>query len=116
ELPSPARFQQVASFARDPTLGAVPLASAIDSTVDYERLSYGYPVYPAGHYRWTDTRALNGFDYVYAVTAVSERTLDVVQGTRVAERLESPIIATPDSIVSPRISARTSPARVWVVP
>jgi hypothetical protein len=116
EIPSPRHFQQIASFGRDTTLGAVPLASVIDSTVDYDRLSYGYRLYPTGHYRWTDTRAVNGFDYVYAVTAVSERTLQVLQGTPISERLESPILATPDSIVTPSITAGATPGRVWVVP
>ena len=116
DIPSTLHFQQIASFGRDTTLGAAPLASIVDSTVDYERLSYGYRVYPTGHYRWTDTRAQNGFDYIYAVTAVSERTLDVVQGTPVTVRLESPILATPDSIVTPGITARESPGGVWVVP
>jgi hypothetical protein len=116
DIPAPLHFQQIASFGRDTTLGAAPLASVTDSAVDYERLSYGYRVYPIGHYRWTDLRAQNGFDYVYVVTAVSERTLQVLQGTPVVERLESPILATADSIVTPSLTARPSPGSVWVVP
>ena len=116
DIPTPFHFQQLASFARDTTFGGRPLASVTDSTVPYERLVFERPVYPIGRYRWTDTRAANGFDYVYVVTAVSQRTLGIVQGTPFTERLESPILATPDSIVTPSITARADGGRVWVVP
>ncbi len=116
DLPSPARFQQVASFARDTTLGARPLAQATDSSVAYDRILYERRLHPVGRYRWNDTRVLNGFDYVYAVTAVSERTLQVLGDTPITERLESPILATLDSVVTPDVAAREAPGGVWVVP
>jgi hypothetical protein len=115
DLPAFPRFQQVASFGRDTTLGARSLAEVTDTSVDYERILYERKVYPIGRYKWTDHHVLNGFDYVYVVTAVSERLLGSYDGTRVTERLESPILAGLDSIVTPRVGAGTSD-RVRVVP
>lgn len=116
ELPMFRTFQQVASFGRDTTLGARPLAEATDTSVTYERILYERRVHPIGCYRWTDTRAINGFDYVYAVTAVCERQLGVFGGTPISERVESPILASLDSIVTPRSGARSQLGGAHVVP
>ena len=116
EVPPTGRFQQVASFGRDTTLGARPLAEVTDTTVDYERILYERKLHPIGRYKWTDRRVQNGFDYIYVVTAVSQRTLQVVDGVPVTELLESPILAGLDSLVTPRDEARTSGQHVWVVP
>jgi len=116
DLPPFARFQQIASFGREELLGARPLSEVLDTTVSTERILFERRVHPIGRYRWQDTRVLNGFDYVYAVTALSERTLKVVSGNPITELLESPILANIDSIATPQLAARTQPGGVWVVP
>ena len=116
DVPPTGRFQQVASFGRDTTLGARPLAEVTDTTVDYDRILYERKLHPIGRYKWTDRHVLNGFDYIYVVTAVSQRTLQVVSGVPLTERLESPILAGLDSVATPRDEARTGGFHVWVVP
>jgi len=117
DVPEPGRFQQVASFVRDTTLGGVPLETVIDSAVDYERVLYEQRLYPVGRYRWTDVRAQNGFDYVYVLTAVSERIVEVVDGQKITERIESPFLTGLDSVVTPHATAGVSAhGGVWVVP
>jgi hypothetical protein len=116
DVPQPTQFQQVASFASDTTLGARSLASITDTTLDYTRIVLERPVHPIGRYRWKDTRVHNGFDYIYVVTAVSERTLQVLSGIPITERLESPFLANLDSVATPAITAPAAPSRVWVVP
>jgi len=116
DLPSFARFQQVASFGRVTLLGARPLSEVTDTTVAPERILYERRVHPIGRYRWQDRRVRDGFDYVYAVTAVTERTLRFVSGDPITELLESPILASIDSLASPRVTARAAPGGVWVVP
>jgi hypothetical protein len=58
----------------------------------------------------------DGFDYIYAVTAVSQRTLQVLNGIPITEMLESPILAGLDSVVTPHAEARTGGLHVRVVP
>ena len=116
EVPTTNRFQQVGSFAVDTTLGATPLGSVTDSSVDYVRILYERKLHPIGRYKWTDTRVVDGFDYLYAVTAVSQRTLQVLNGIPITELLESPILAGLDSVVTPHAEARTGELHVRVVP
>ncbi|HEV2105228.1 MAG TPA: hypothetical protein VGU27_05810, partial [Candidatus Eisenbacteria bacterium] len=93
-----------------------PIAEAVDSTVDYERILYERKEYPVGRYRFVDDRVLNGFDYLYVVTAVARRVTPYSPGISLVQRFESPIITTIDSIVSPRVTARAGSGGVWVVP
>src|SRR5262249_34276774 len=116
DVPTPGQFQQVASFGRDTTLGGLPLSSVTDTTVDYERILFERPLHPIGRYHWTDRKVLDGFDYIYVVTAVSQRTLQVVSGVPITELVESPLLATLDSVVTPRTEGRSGSLGVWVVP
>ena len=116
DVPPTGKFQQVASFARDTTLGARPIAEVTDTTVDYDRILYERRLHPIGRYKWTDARVLNGFDYVYVVTALTQRTLRVLNGVPITELLESPILAGIDSVVTPHSEARNGGSSAWVVP
>jgi len=116
DVPPTGKFQQVASFGRDTTLGARPISQATDTTVDYDRILYERRLHPIGRYKWTDMRVLNGFDYVYVVTALAQRTLQVLNGVPITELLESPILAGIDSVVTPHTEARTGGSSAWVVP
>jgi hypothetical protein len=116
DVPPTGRFQEVAAFGRDTTLGARPLTDVTDTTVDYDRILYERRLHPIGRYRWTDTRVLDGFDYIYVVTALSQRTLRVLDGVPITELLESPILASIDSVVTPRVGSSTGSLKVWVVP
>jgi hypothetical protein len=116
DVPPTGKFQQVASFARDTTLGARPLAQVTDTTVDYDRILYERKLHPIGRYKWTDPRVLNGFDYLYVVTALTQRTLQVLNGVPITELLESPILAGLDSVVTPHTESRTTGSSAWVVP
>ena len=44
-LPGPERFQMIASFATDTLQGQAPLATIVDSTVDYDIVRYGRKTY-----------------------------------------------------------------------
>ena len=115
-LPGPERFQLVASFGLDTLNGERSLAAATDSSVDWNRITFGTRQYPIGRYRFTDTRALNGFDYLYVVTTVGERLVQLTPTLRVTQRFESPIVSALDSLVSPRVEAAGRGGDVWVVP
>lgn len=115
-LPGPERFQLIASFGVDTANGERSLASVTDSTLDWTRITFGARQYPIGRYRFTDTRALNGFDYLYVVTTVGERTVQLTSTLRVTQRFESPIVSALDSLVSPRTAAAGVSGAVWVVP
>jgi hypothetical protein len=120
DVPEPAKFQQIASFVRDTTLGGVPITGVTDTTVDYARILYERKLYPIGRYKFTDTRVENGFDYVYAVTGVTERVTAVIDSIPITERIESPVLAGLDSLVTPHATAgvgrRGEGNTVWVVP
>src|SRR5439155_3062959 len=116
-LPPTSHWQQLASFAVDTTLGARPLAEAINTSVEFDSIAYERKHYPTGRYRFVDREVLDGFDYHYVVAAVAQRTT-IVQGTRLTGLLESPFRTLFSSIVRPHLAAG-SPARggnVWVVP
>ena len=118
-LPSPTRWQQIASFAVDTTLGARPIADVRVDTVDYDSIAYERKHYPVGRYRFVDNRVLDGFDYHYVVTAVAQRTITLT-GTSRTDFLESPFRADFSGVVRPRIEAgggtMRSDGKVWVVP
>ena len=118
-LPSPSRWQQIASFAVDTTLGARPITDVIVDTVEYDSIAYERKHYPVGRYRFVDDRVLDGFDYHYVVTAVAQRTITLT-GTSRTDFLESPFRADFSGVVRPRVEAgggtmRTD-GKVWVVP
>lgn len=115
-LPGPEQFQLVASFAVDTVNGERSLDSVTDPAVDWSRITFGARQYPIGRYRFTDTRALNGFDYLYVVTTVGERTVQLTPTLRVTQRYESPIVSSLDSLVSPSARALGEGTGVWVVP
>jgi len=114
-LPPPEQWDLVAAFGADTLNGQTPLAAVTDSSLDYDLVRFGQRHYPVGRYRMVDARVLNGFDYLYRVTTVAQRTIAVGAGTRI-ERIESPIVASLDSIVVPHLTARSGAGGVWVVP
>lgn len=116
-LPAVSRWQQVASFGVDTTLGARPLRSVLDTTVAYDSVAYERRHYPVGRYRFVDTRVFDGFDYHYVVTAVAQRT-NTQGGTTRADLLESPFRASFANLVRPRMASGLGEngGRVWVVP
>jgi hypothetical protein len=116
-LPPTSRWQQIASFAVDTTLGAAPLSAALDPSVDYDSVAFERKHYPVGRYRFVDTQVLDGFDYHYVVTAVAQRTL-VVSNTPRTDLLESPFRTLFNGVVRPRIEAGVPfrDGKVWVVP
>jgi hypothetical protein len=120
ELPLTSRWQQLASFSVDTTLNSRPLADAINPAVDFDSIAYERKHYPIGRYRFVDDRVLDGFDYNYVVTAVTQRTLQI-GSTPYPTYLESPFRAIASSTVRPRIEAAAGAGasrggRVWVVP
>jgi hypothetical protein len=115
ELPPPSQWELIGVFRRDSLDLSTPLSSVTDSSVASDGLEYNQDHYPIGRYRYADHEVLNGFDYLYMVTTLIERQ-PPPGGNPTPERLESPIVASLDSIVTPRFSARSDAARVWVVP
>jgi hypothetical protein len=103
-------------FSDDSLDGATPLASVIDSSVDYERILFEQKLYPPGHYRFRDTTPLNGFDYVYVLTSVYDLKLRQPNGNFLVLTLESPLSVSFDQRVAPRSEARAAGNEVWVVP
>jgi hypothetical protein len=114
ELPPPSQWQMIASFRRDSLDRSQSLAAYTDSTVPAEP-GYGGQHHGIGRYRYVDTEVQNGFDYLYMVTTLVERA-PPPGGSMVAERLESPIVASLDSVVTPHFTAQGNAAQVWVVP
>ncbi len=116
-LPPATRWQQIASFAVDTTLGASSLAEVTNASMDYDSIAYERKHYGVGRYRFVDTRVLDGFDYHYVVTSVAQRPV-TVSGTTRTEFMESPFRASFSGIVRPRIEAGTTErgGQVWVVP
>ncbi|MEK7754588.1 MAG: hypothetical protein AAB654_21865, partial [Acidobacteriota bacterium] len=115
QLPPARQWQLIGAFGTDTLNHEVPLATIRDTTRDYDVIQYGRKHYPIGRYRVTDREVLNGFDYLYVVTTVSEKRT-VSGGVTQFERLESPLVASIDSIVVPHLTARPDVSRVWVVP
>jgi len=116
-LPPVSRWQQIASFAVDTTLGARPLSEVVDLSVPSDSIAYERPHYPTGRYKFHDPRVLNGFDYHYVVTAVVQRQTGTA-GQVFTDYMESPFRAIFSGIVRPRTEAGVSyrDGKVWVVP
>ncbi len=114
-LPPPRSWQLVGAFGVDTLQMEQPLAAVTDSAVDYDYIRYEKKHYPVGRYRLVDREVLNGFDYLYVVTTVSR--LVVAQGSRFDVReMETPLVASIDSVVVPHTTARGGAGQVWVVP
>ena len=116
-LPPVTRWQQIASFAADTSLGAKPLADVLDPRVRPDSIAYERPHHPIGRYRFVDRRVNDGFDYHYVVTSVAARTVRVQDVDRL-ELLESPFRAAFADVIRPRLEAGLGlkDGRVWVVP
>jgi hypothetical protein len=115
-LPGPEKFQLIATFGLDTLNGEKPLASVTDTSLDWAQITFGGKQYPIGRYRFTDRRALNGFDYLYVVTTVGERAVKLTPTLTVMQRFESPIVSSIDSMTTPRAPAADASGGVWVVP
>lgn len=116
-LPPESRWQQIASFGVDTTLGARPLSAVTNAAVDYDSIAYERKHYPIGRYHFVDDRVLDGFDYHYVVTSVAQRPITIT-GTVRTDFLESPFRASFTDVVRPRIEAGIGArgGQVWVVP
>lgn len=114
-LPPRENWELLAAFGPDSANGQRPLATATDSTIDYERILFEQKLYPPGRYAVTDRRVLDGFDYVYAVTTVTE-ALETVGGGTVLRQRESPLVASFAQKVTPHATATPAAGGVWVVP
>jgi uncharacterized repeat protein (TIGR01451 family) len=112
-LPTSESWSLLATIGPDSSHGQIPLTVVTDSSIDYESILFRRRLYPPGHYRFTDTRVKNGFDYVYAVSTISE--IRAADGSLI-RRLESPLPARFDDRVSPRAASRERSGEVWVVP
>lgn len=116
-LSPPAKnWEVVASVGVDSLNGSQPLSTVTDTTVAPERVLFEEQLYPPGRYRWVDRSSLNGFDYLYDVTAVYELLTRLEDGTPVRSRMEGPILATFADRVTPQASAQPRVGAVWVVP
>jgi hypothetical protein len=106
----------IASFSTDTLQSQALLSTITDPTVDYDLVRFGQKQYPIGRYRFEDRRVHDGFDYLYVVTTVGERTTRISSELTLVERFESPLLTSLDSLVTPRAEARASAGGVWVVP
>ncbi len=116
QVPAPQRFETIGFFGGDTLDGARSLASVSDTTLPVERILYGRKVYPVGRYRIVDRTAQNGFDYLYVVTTLSTRPITIAGGVRALEHIESPLVSSVDSLVTPGATARSDLKGVHVVP
>jgi hypothetical protein len=115
-LPPPQQWEQIGAYGPDSLNGQTPLAAVTDSTVGYDVIAYRQRHYPIGRYRVLDRKVLNGFDYLYLVTTVGQRTVTLQGGGTRVEQIESPLVAAIDSIVVPHVTAAGHAGGVWVVP
>jgi hypothetical protein len=116
-LSPPAKnWELVRSVGRDTLNGAQPLSTVTDTTVELERILFEQELYPPGRYRWVDRSVLNGFDYLFEVTAVYALHTRLDDGTLQVAQLESPILASFGDRVTPQAAARLGASGVWVVP
>lgn len=114
-IPPQEKWSLIASFGFEEKDGMKLLSNLVDTTMAYDRIWYDQPHYPIGRYSYTDTRAMNGFDYVYAVTAMSEVTTVLPTHTSV-DRFEGPLVGRFSQRVTPRASTTSGSGSVWVVP
>ncbi len=115
-LPGPERFQLIASFGVDTLQNETPLSGITNTDLDYDLVRYGMKQYPIGRYRFEDRRVNNGFDYIYVVSTVGERTTRVSPQVVYIERFESPLLTNLDSLVTPHSAATARAGDAWVVP
>jgi hypothetical protein len=115
-LPAPERWQRIAVYRVDPSLGGLPLVSITDVSLPPDGSGPGGSHYPIGRYRVEDSQTLNGFDYHYVVTTIlrgrpagSDLNLPPVE-------YESPFFASFEDRVVPRTVASPRSGGVWVVP
>ncbi len=118
-LPPLENWQLLATFSDQGGNAEIPLVDVTDAAVDYDRILFEQKLYPIGRFRYVDRSVLNGFDYVYALTAVYDGA--VPGGESPADgynrmRLETPLIARFDDRVTPRTEATPEGGRVTVVP
>src|SRR5947208_4701905 len=110
-LPPRENWALLAAFGPDTANSEKSLAAITDSSVDYVRILYDQRQYPAGRYSVVDPAVLDGFDYVYAVTTVTQ-----IERGPLVQRYESTLVASFDQAVRPRAAARDKGTGVWVVP
>jgi len=115
ELPAPERWQRLAVYRVNPAEGGLPLADITDTSLPPIDADEGFPKYPVGRYRVTDTRALDGFDYHYVVTAIM-REVPSPSAQVPPTEFESPFFALFEDRVVPHAAARPAAGDVWVVP
>jgi len=115
-LPARIRWSLIGNFSVDISNGEKPLASAVDSSVDYVRILYEQPQYPVGRYFLADREVLDGFDYLYFVSAVYEVRQRESTGFLRVSRVESPIDPDFAQKVVPHAAARADGKGAWVVP
>jgi hypothetical protein len=114
-LPPRTQWALIGAFENDTLNGALPLAGIRDSSLAPDGLLFGLPHYRIGRYKVTDREVLDGFDYLYVVTTVAERRSTVNGHTRI-ERIESPLVASIDSVVVPHAISNSRANATWVVP
>jgi hypothetical protein len=115
-LPPAENWALLGAYSGETQNGEIPLASVIDTTVDYDRVLYEQKLYPPGRYFVVDSLVQNGFDYVYVVTSVHRILFKRVDGSFGQRTLESPLVATFDQRVTPHESSTNRAGTVWVVP
>ena len=115
ELPPPSQWELIGSYRRDSLDLATPLAGITDTALASDATEFGQKHYPIGRYRVVAREVMNGFVYLYMVTTLIERP-PPPGGGQTMERLESPIVASLDSTVTPRFDSRRDASGVWVVP
>ena len=114
-LPEPERWQRIAVYRADPSLGGHALTEILDPTVPPDGSGPGGPHYPVGRYRVDDDRALNGFDYHYVVTTILRGHPGGALSLPAVE-YESPFAASFDDRVVPHAASKPAAGAVWVVP
>jgi hypothetical protein len=114
-LPEPDRWQRLAIYHTDPTLGGESLPGITDPSVAPDGSNAGGPHYPVGRYRVDDPNALNGFDYHYLVTTILRGHPGGATSLPPVE-YESPFAASFNDKVVPHAAARATSGAVWVVP
>jgi hypothetical protein len=115
-LPPAENWALLGAYSDETQNGEFPLASIVDTTVDYDRVLFEQKLYPTGRYVVVDSLVQNGFDYAYVVTSVYRIAFKRVDGSLGQRILESPLVATFDQRVTPHRSAEDRSGKVWVVP
>ena len=115
-LPEPEHWQRVAVYRSNSAAeGGLPLGNITDTSIPPDASDAAGPHYPIGRYRVTDPRALDGFDYHYAVTTILREVLSPA-ATVPAREYESPFFVSFDDKVAPHAASRPLSGQTWVVP